>query len=251
MQWLCPISVLGRVCVGWCHTHGCHLFLQAWGGRKLRFDVRKNQERTNLTARKSGTPLPVQAVPPPYNGPPLVVSVPLDVVQPSSSDDVLPLVVSIPLDLLPAMKCIVSLPLSAYTSCTAPNGRVLCSRLSKSRMLPPGWTEASVPLDCSSHSLVLYKPRCLPPLFTPQITFSLQITQQCTWTLSIGSSPLTPQHCLLVSDIQEKLSSVDEVVGALSTLDSSKFCVGNGDTKFLQLADQHKGSFKDKSGMLL
>ncbi len=46
----------------------------------------------------------------------------------------LPLVVSIPLDLLPPMKCIVSLPLLAYTSS---NGRVLHSRLSKSQMLPP------------------------------------------------------------------------------------------------------------------
>ena len=46
----------------------------------------------------------------------------------------------------------------------------------------------------------------------------------------------------------ELLPTVDEVVKLLSTLDDSKHCVGNLDTKFMQLVPQQKGVFKDQSG---
>ena len=37
----------------------------------------------------------------------------------------------------------------------------------------------------------------------------------------------------------------------LSVLDDSKFCVGNPDAKFIQIATRQKGSFKDQSGKSL
>ena len=55
-------------------------------------------------------------------------------------------------------------------------------------------------------------------------------------------------YCLLLKDRPLKLSCVSDVVEILSILDSSKRCVGNDDERFEQIADVHKGVFKDKTG---
>ena len=55
-------------------------------------------------------------------------------------------------------------------------------------------------------------------------------------------------YCLLLRDRPLKLSSVSVVVEILSILDSSKRYVGNDDKRFEQIADVHKGVFKDETG---
>lgn len=44
------------------------------------------------------------------------------------------------------------------------------------------------------------------------------------------------------------IGSVDDVVCLLSKLNGSKFCVGNNDPEFLEMAEGRRNCFKDKSG---
>ena len=116
----------------------CIYRLPGMGGRKLRFDRRKNQERKRNAQKRESE-----------------------------------LVVSIPLALLPPpTDCVVSLPLSLYTSSNVSHAAALHMRLTKLRSIPTGWTI----LPPSSESpLVLFKLQCLPPLCTPQVVFSIQV----------------------------------------------------------------------------
>ena len=62
------------------------------------------------------------------------------------------------------------------------------------------------------------------------------------------ASEIRPEHCQLLAGVGFKLSSVDAVVELLSALNQSGFCVGNSDSKFMQLTERRKGVFKDQLG---
>ena len=200
------------------------------GKRKLRFDQRKNYERKKYGVTELSVSIPLSQLP--------QAVIPLEMAHPS--------------------QLMIHLPLSAYTSSTVPDTTALYLRLRRSNLLPPGWTatclsdeSASQPTSSLLPSLALCKLQCLPPLFRADVTFTLTMSTQCTWTLTLGSRDIDPQRCQLMAGIAQRLRSVDEVVNLLSALDASKFCVGNHDAKFEQLVDRHKGSFKDQSGKLL
>ena len=76
----------------------------------------------------------------------------------------------------------------------------------------------------------------------------LTVSPSCAWTLCVGQSQIDQQQCRLLGGIAAKLCSVDEAVKLLPTLDDSKHCVENPDTKFMQLVPRQKGVFKDQSG---
>ena len=76
----------------------------------------------------------------------------------------------------------------------------------------------------------------------------LTVSPSCAWSLCVGQSQIDQQQCWLLGGIAAKLCSVDEVVRLLSALDESKHCVGNPDTKFMQLVPRQNGIFKDQSG---
>ena len=63
----------------------------------------------------------------------------------------------------------------------------------------------------------------------------LTVSPSCAWTLCVGESQIDQQQCRLLGGIAAKLCSVDEVVKLLPTLDDSKHCVRNPDTKSMQL----------------
>ena len=48
--------------------------------------------------------------------------------------------------------------------------------------------------------------------------------------------------------MEAKLTTVNQVLELLTYLDEAGVCGGNDDSKFLELAATHKGSFKDVSG---
>ena len=56
------------------------------------------------------------------------------------------------------------------------------------------------------------------------------------------------ESCSTLSRVPHYLRSVDEVVILLSILNYSKCCIGNKETKFLNLAAGNGGLFKDKRG---
>ena len=185
------------------------------GKRKLRFDSRKNFDRKRY--RK------------------ITVSVPLEVVSVNTED-------------AEESELIVSLPLSSYTSATLPDGTVLHSRISRSNPLPAGWTLACLPESTSYlATFALCKLQIFPPLCIAHATFMLTVSPSCAWTLCVGQRQIDQQQCRLLGGIAAKLCTVDEVK-LLSTLDDSKHCVGNADTKFMQLVPRQKGVFKDQSG---
>ena len=118
------------------------------------------------------------------------------------------------------MPVVVRLPLAAYTCSSLPDASAVYFRLTKSNMVPPGWT-ASL-LESDGPSLAVCKLRTLPPLYIVDVTFVLTVAAQCTWTLRIGDKEINLQQSQLLAGIAAQLCSVDEVVQLLSTLDTSK-----------------------------
>ena len=58
------------------------------------------------------------------------------------------------------------------------------------------------------------------------------------------------EDCLLLNRHSSTICCVDDVVRLLLDVDESVFCVGNPESKFSQLVDDHKGRFLDRSGKL-
>ena len=108
------------------------------GGRKLRFDSRKNRERKRQLEK------------------------PLD------------LTVSIPLHLLPAAEFVVSISTSVYTAAVVSDSTVLHSRLKQLSILPAGWI-CECPPNWSGYALVIYKSEYSAVLLSPHIVFSIQV----------------------------------------------------------------------------
>ncbi len=159
--------------------------------------------------------------------------------------------VKIPLQVLKPPHLMVQLPISAYTSATAPDPTILRSRLGKSNLLPSGWTvaeEGSQPMPGVCPPLVLYRLQVLQVLAAPCVPFTLSVDGQFTWTLRLGTSGINSESCHLLRGYALTLSIVDEVVQLLSRIEESAFCVGNADARFTELVDSHKGTFKDPSG---
>ncbi len=146
------MSVLERLFVGWCHTSlntmVATCFCRHGGRRKVRFDVRKNQEQTNSATSQKHNFL--------YS------------CTPTSTHEVhhQPACQPIPAPIPPMV--VYTVPSSASHESFLPDGPKLVYMIS-----------AAIALCYTSHD-------AFHPLFTPQITFCLQITQKCTWTLSIG-----------------------------------------------------------------
>ena len=164
--------------------------------------------------------------------------------------------VNTPPDLSTQQELVVSLPLSAYMSTATTDVSTLFSRLRSMNSLPAGWSIADAQQVPSPHQtinppLTLCKMQCHPPDYVPTLVFIVAFDDQCTWTLRVYGSHVIVQRCTLLSDVEPSLRSVDSVVGFLSILDSSKFCEGNSDAKFRDLAKYSRGVFKDQQGNLV
>ena len=164
--------------------------------------------------------------------------------------------VNTPPDLSTQQELVVSLPLSAYMSTATTDVSTLFSRLRSMNSLPASWSIADAQQVPSPHQtinlpLTLCKMQCHPPDYVPTLVFTVAFDDQCTWTLRVYGSHVIVQRCTLLSDVEPSLRSVDSVVGFLSILDSSKFCEGNSDAKFRDLAKYSRGVFKDQHSNLV
>ena len=82
------------------------------------------------------------------------------------------------------------------------------------------WSETTI--DTSMYAdppcMTLYTVKCMRPPFAAEVTFSVIIHSDLTWTLILGSLPVTPQQLPVAP------TRIPEVLSLLATLDSVKFC---------------------------
>ena len=154
--------------------------------------------------------------------------------------------VSIPLEYIQPPPLVVSLPVSSYKSAVVEDVVHLRSRLETSGFLPFGWAFSDGQPDASlSQPLTLHK---LPDFgVAAGVVYELQVTHDLVWKLRFGESIVEPSIELL-KDCVLHIGCVDHILQLLSLLDEAICCVGNSDSKFLELIDRHKGSIKDPSG---
>ena len=178
------------------------------GKRKLRFDQRKNYER-----KKYGFRVKIQ----------LALLTPHELVH---------------------------LSLSAYFGADARNASVLLSRLQRADKIPNSWviSHHSHSVPASSHPFMLCKLQQCPNVSTPTIMFSITFDSQCLWTLCVESRVLVAGSSGLLFGVEITLRSVDAVARLVSLLCESKFCVGNSESKFIDLVNRNRGTFKDRLG---
>ena len=81
----------------------------------------------------------------------------------------------------------------------------------------------------------------------PFVLFTVIVNGDCTWTLMVCERQVD-KSCPVLSEVPHFLRSVKDVVGLLSMLNLSRFCIGNKETKFLDIANSNGGLFKDKQG---
>ena len=147
---------------------------------------------------------------------------------------------------------IISLPLSVYKALPATSPSTLFARLSSTGSLEDGWMMTDPLVDnqatSASQACMLYKMGRHRSSMLPFVFFTVTINGNCTWTLMVCESQVEIKSCSLLSQVPRYLRSINEVVGLLSMLNHSKFCIGNKVTKFLDLAAANGGLFKDKRG---
>lgn len=195
------------------------------GRRKLRFDIRKNQERKQQRKR-------------PLN-----------------------LIMSIPLQLLPTRECVVSIPICIYTSAVISNSAVLQSCLSQLSILPDRWkceclpswtgfdlvfTKLSTVLHHCLHKFLLRYSESILYIIKSSCSdeFSFQVLKDCTWCLKVGEALLDLTCCSLLKSLPTSLSTVDAIMNVMHMLDSSKQCTGNDDEDFSRSLIYTKTSLK-------
>ena len=83
------------------------------------------------------------------------------------------------------------------------------------------------------------------------VNIILTINSQHFWKLILDKTELSTTHCSSVlNTVGAKLDSVDAVIRLISLISNeARFCIGNSDTKFLTLCNHRKGTFKDRSGI--
>ena len=64
----------------------------------------------------------------------------------------------------------------------------------------------------------------------------------------VCESQVNTNQSSLFCDVPHYIRSVNDVLGLFTKLDSSKFCMGNKETRFMDLAATNRGVFKDNRG---
>ena len=127
------------------------------------------------------------------------------------------------------MSLMVSLPASAYKTAPANSPVHLHSRLLKSSEIPEGWKLA---LDTKADESTLHLSR---PLQQSGDELVLTISGSLSWTLTVGTFSVNMEDCPLLQGVSASLQSVDQVIGLLRELNTSKLCAGNPDERFMAM----------------
>lgn len=135
-----------------------------------------------------------------------------------------------------------------YTHAPTTNGETLRARLRRCQLLTH-WSSATISTSVEdttpSPCFNLYTTQCCKPTYAAEVTFSVTVYTDLTWTLKLGSLPVLPSQ---VSRAPIRLLNVPEVLSLLETLDSVRLCVGNPEDQYLKLVEE-KGPFMDKTSI--
>ena len=173
------------------------------GGRKFRVgEYRKNKERKQKHPSMPVIPLS------------LPISIPRQVAD------------------IQATNLVVSLPLTAFTASRQSSLGALHSRIG-ALTLPRQWVVASQ--QQGSHLTLCKLLTTQPPLFQASVSFSLTITDQFSWTLSIGQCRVEPAECPVLTSEPVAMDSAASILKVLLLLDSCKICIGNNEKQFLDV----------------
>lgn len=82
----------------------------------------------------------------------------------------------------------------------------------------------------------------------PTVRYSITIRENFTWLLSVHGNNVSPLSCHALAGFPDNLDSVAKVMQITSVVQHSRICVGNSDSRFLDVARRRDGVFKDHSG---
>ena len=153
------------------------------------------------------------------------------------------MVVSIPRELVTITSFKLSFPISVYAEGTISSLESLSSRLA-SLPLPDSWIIAK------SRPLTLCKLRVQLDSSSARadVSMSVGVTDQLQWSLSLTNKQLDPGLCPLLSGVLSALTSATAVCSLLRLLNSTRICVGNPDTQFLDIWKQCSLTLHGSSG---
>ena len=150
--------------------------------------------------------------------------------------------VSIPLANLKMLPLHISLPSSVYANAPVSDGKHLGDRLRANiALLPRGWSVAD---DVDKVHTTLYKVQTSADGVA--FTCSVVIQSNLTWSLTMGSTMITPAQ---IPTAPSTFTCLQQVVDVLTTVDRSKLCIGNPDEQYSCLL-HHQGNLYDQSGKI-
>lgn len=101
----------------------------------------------------------------------------------------------------------------------------------------------------SLYLVKLTNPSSSSILPTISVAFSVSISENFRWTLTVKEHIVVHDEVATLVDEPDLLRSSWEVVHLLNTLDSSKFCIGNSEDQFVTYVHDRKGIIKTLSGV--
>ena len=128
---------------------------------------------------------------------------------------------------------------------------MLCTRLCTWNQILPHWSKATIVTTpavtaTDSPSMSLYTVKCMRPPYSAEVTFTVIINYDQTWTLTLGFLPISLAQ---IPAAPIRLLHCSEVLPLLVTLDSLKLCIGNPESEYVKLIEE-KGSLTDRTGII-
>lgn len=80
-----------------------------------------------------------------------------------------------------------------------------------------------------------------------QVKFTMEVTEELTWSLQIGQQRVESRSKHLGA-LPQVLTSLSNVRHSVEGLESLHFCTGNEDSKYFAVQAARKGVFKDPTG---
>ena len=111
-----------------------------------------------------------------------------------------------------------------------------------------GLSALSNPFCLDWHRYLYQTHGLLPTQDRVDVSMSVGVTDQLQWLLSSTNKQLDPGLCPLLSGVPSALTSATAVCSLLRLLNSTKICVGNPDTQFLDIWKQRSLTLHGSSG---
>ena len=143
--------------------------------------------------------------------------------------------VSIPCHLVEVPDLRIAFPLSSFTTSNAPSIQCLLDRLLRIG-LPPHWVDATD--SPPAHHLTLCKLQQQQPAGPVFVVFTLTVNEAFQWSLSFVHRNIDYLRDGVLTGTPLSLRTVDHILLLLSTLDSSRICIGNPEQIYLEAASR-------------